>query len=143
VHHHSFGTIVAQVVDVTVAGGKVKVDRVVCVVDPGFAVSPDGMVAQMESGIVYGLTAALYGEVTLRDGAVAQSNFHDYPLLRMDEMPVIDTHIVQSEAPWGGAGEPGTPGIAPALANAIFDATGERIRELPVSRYDFDRAVRT
>jgi isoquinoline 1-oxidoreductase beta subunit len=139
----SFGTIVAQVVDVTVAGGKVKVDRVVCVVDPGFAVSPDGMVAQMESGIVYGLTAALYGEVTLRDGAVAQSNFHDYPLLRMDEMPVIDTHIVQSEAPWGGAGEPGTPGIAPALANAIFDATGERIRELPVSRYDFDRAVRT
>jgi isoquinoline 1-oxidoreductase subunit beta len=138
----SFGSIVAQVVDVTVTAGRVHVDRVVCVVDPGFAVSPDGVTAQMESGIVYGLTAALYGEIGIHDGAVVQSNFHDYPLLRFDETPVIDTHIVHSDAPWGGAGEPGTPAIAPALTNAIFDATGERIRTLPVSRHEFDRQAR-
>jgi isoquinoline 1-oxidoreductase subunit beta len=137
----SFGSIVAQVVDVTVEAGRVRVDRVVCVADCGFAVSPDGVRAQMESGIVYGLTAALYGEIGIRDGAVVQSNFHDYPALRFDETPQIDTYIVDSGAPWGGAGEPGTPGIAPALTNAIFDATGERIRTLPISRYEFD-AVR-
>ncbi len=134
----SFGSIVAQVVEVTVANGKVKVDRVVCVADPGFAVSPDGLTAQMESGIVYGLTAALYGEIYIDNGAVSQSNFHDYRMVRMDETPVIETHIINSGAPWGGAGEPGTPGIAPALANAVFDATGTRIRELPVGRYDLD-----
>jgi isoquinoline 1-oxidoreductase subunit beta len=137
----SFGSIVAQVVDVSVDAGRVRVDRVVCVADCGFAVSPDGVRAQMESGIVYGLTAALYGEIGIRAGAVVQSNFHDYPALRFDETPQIDTYIVDSGAPWGGAGEPGTPGIAPALANAIFDATGERIRALPISRYEFD-AVR-
>ncbi|MEQ8858093.1 MAG: xanthine dehydrogenase family protein molybdopterin-binding subunit [Pseudomonadales bacterium] len=134
----SFGSVVAQVVEVTVAGGKVRVDRVVCVADPGFAVSPDGLTAQMESGIIYGLTAALYGEIYIDNGAVAQSNFHDYRMLRMDEAPVIETHIINSGAAWGGAGEPGTPGIAPALANAVFDATGTRIRELPVGRYDLD-----
>ena len=133
---YSFGTVVAQVVDVTVSGGDVRVDRVVCAVDPGFAVSPDGLVAQMESGIIYGLTAALYGEIYIDDGAVAQSNFHDYQMLRMAESPVIETYIINSGAPWGGAGEPGTPGIAPALANAIFDATGTRIRRLPVKNYD-------
>ena len=132
----SFGTLVAQVVEVTVADGKVKVDRVVCVADPGFAVSPDGFEAQMESGIIYGLTAALYGEIQIRDGAVVESNFHDYPMLRIDETPLIETHIIASGAAWGGAGEPGTPGIAPALTNAIFQATGTRIRELPVGRYD-------
>jgi isoquinoline 1-oxidoreductase beta subunit len=132
----SFGTIVAQVVDVTVNDGDVQVDRVVCAVDPGFAVSPDGLTAQMESGIIYGLTAALYGEVTIENGAVQQGNFDDYPMLRMDTSPEIETHIINSGAAWGGAGEPGTPGIAPALANAIFDATGTRVRELPVSRYD-------
>jgi isoquinoline 1-oxidoreductase beta subunit len=137
----SFGTIVAQVVEVTVNDGKVGVDRVVCVVDPGFAVSPDGIAAQMESGIIYGLTAALYGEIYIDKGAVAQSNFHDYRMLRMDETPVIETHIINSDAPWGGAGEPGTPGIAPALANAVFDATGTRIRELPVGRYDLDYRI--
>ncbi len=137
----SFGSIVAQVAEVTVRGGKVRVDRVVCVTDPGFAVNPDGLVAQMESGIVYGLTAALYGEIRIENGAVAQSNFHDYAMLRMPEMPVIETHIVNSGADWGGAGEPGTPGIAPALANAIFDATGTRIRELPVGRYDLDYRI--
>jgi isoquinoline 1-oxidoreductase beta subunit len=90
----------------------------------------------MESGIIYGLTAALYGEIQIRDGAVVESNFHDYPMLRIDETPLIETHIIASGAAWGGAGEPGTPGIAPALTNAIFQATGTRIRELPVGRYD-------
>lgn len=137
----SFGSIVAQVVEVTVSAGKVAVDRVVCVADPGFAVSPDGLAAQMESGIVYGLTAALYGEIHIDGGAVAQSNFHDYKMLRMDESPRIETHIINSGAPWGGAGEPGTPGIAPALTNAIYDATGTRIRELPVGRYDLDYRI--
>jgi isoquinoline 1-oxidoreductase beta subunit len=90
----------------------------------------------MESGIIYGLTAALYGEVTIKDGAAQQGNFDDYPMLRMNTAPQIETHIINSGATWGGAGEPGTPGIAPALANAIYAATGTRIRELPVSRND-------
>ena len=134
----SFGTIVAQVVEVTVDRGRVQVDRVVCAVDPGFAISPDGLVAQMESGIIYGLSAALHGEITIANGAVAQSNFHDYPVVRMDEAPDIETHIINSRAPLGGGGEPGTPAVAPALANAIHAATGTRIRELPVSKYDLD-----
>ncbi len=137
----SFGTIVAQVVDVEVADGKVRVDRVVCAVDPGFAVSPDGLTAQMESGIIYGLTAALYGEISIEAGAVIQSNFHDYPMVRMDEAPRIDTYIINSGAPMGGAGEPGTPGIAPALANAVYAATGTRIRELPVKKYDLKFSI--
>ncbi len=132
----SFGTLVAQVVEVTLADGDLSVDRVVVAVDPGFAVSPDGLVAQMESGVVYGLTAALYGEISIDNGAVAQSNFHDYSALRIDRAPVIETHIINSMEHWGGAGEPGTPGIAPALANAIFAARGVRIRELPIGRYE-------
>ena len=94
------------------------------------------MKAQMESGIVYGLTAALYSEISVRRGAVAQSNFHDYPMLRMNESPEIETHIINSGERVGGAGEPGTPAIAPALVNAIYDATGIRIRELPVRLHD-------
>lgn len=133
----SFGSLVAEVVEVTVIDGKVSVDRVVVAVDPGFAVSPDGLIAQMESGVVFGLTAALYGEVSIAKGRVQQTNFHDYPMLRMNATPVIETHIITSHEAWGGAGEPGTPGIAPALTNAIFAATGNRIRELPVSKYDF------
>lgn len=137
----SFGSVVAQVVEVTINKGKVAVDRVVVVSDTGVAVNPDGVVAQMESGVLYGLTAALYGEVSIADGAVAQSNFHDYQMVRMHETPAIETHIVNSDAPWGGAGEPGTPGIAPALANAIFAATGTRIRQLPVAKYDLEFRV--
>ena len=132
----SFGTIVAQVVDVEIVAGKAKVNRVVCAVDAGFAVNPDGLEAQMESGIVYALSAALYGEIRIEKGRVKQSNFHDYSVLRIDEMPVIDTVIVNGGGPFGGGGEPGTPPLAPALANAIFDATGRRIRELPVSKHD-------
>jgi isoquinoline 1-oxidoreductase subunit beta len=137
----SFGTIVAQVVEVTVTDGRLSVDRVVCAVDAGFAVSPDGLKAQMESGIAYGLTAALYGEIAIAAGAVVQSNFHDYPMVRMSEMPRIETHLITSNARWGGAGEPGTPGIAPALTNAIYDATRTRIRELPVGRYQLDYRI--
>lgn len=134
--HKSFGTIVAQVVEVQVSDGRVRVQRVVCAVDAGFAMHPDGMKAQMESGIAYGLTAALYGDISIRNGAVAQSNFHDYPMLRMSEAPDIETYIINSGESLGGAGEPGTPAIAPALANAIFNATGKRIRELPVMHHD-------
>ncbi len=133
----SFGSIVAQVVDVSVIGGRLKVDRVVVAIDAGFAVSPDGLTAQMESGVNYGLTAALYGEVSIENGAVVQSNFHDYPMLRMHDSPPVETHIINSGEVWGGGGEPGTPGVAPALVNAVFDATGIRVRELPLSRQDF------
>ena len=119
------------------SGGKPWVDRVVAVIDAGYAVSPDGMSAQIESGIIYGLSAALYGDISIENGAVKQSNFHDYDAVRMHDAPVIQTHIINSGAELGGAGEPGTPGIAPALANAIFDATGRRIRALPIMNVDF------
>ena len=138
--HQSFGTIVAQVVDVEVKNGVTRAHRVVCAVDAGFAIHPEGLAAQMESGIAYGLTAALYGEISIRRGAVAESNFHDYPMLRMDAAPVIETHIINSGMPFGGAGEPGTPAIGPALTNAIFDATGIRIRELPVRNHDLGQS---
>jgi isoquinoline 1-oxidoreductase beta subunit len=134
--HRSFGTIVAQVAEVEITKGKVKPRRVVCAVDAGFAMHPDGIRAQMESGIIYGLTAALYSEISIRRGRVAQGNFHDYKMLRINESPEIETFIINSGEKIGGAGEPGTPAIAPALANAIFDASGVRIRELPVSLHD-------
>ena len=137
----SFGSLVAQVVDVTLTGGKIGVDRVVCAIDAGFAVSPDGLTAQMESGIIYGLSAAMYGEVSVVNGAVQQTAFHDYPVTRMQDSPVIETHILNSGEAMGGAGEPGTPGIAPALANAIYQATGTRVRKLPVSQYDFNYRI--
>lgn len=137
----SFGSLVAQVVEVSVVDGEVKVDRVVAVIDPGLAVAPDGIAAQLESGIIYGLTAALHGEITIENGAVAQSNFHDYRSVRMNEAPVIETHVINSGHDIGGAGEPGTPGIAPALANAVYDATGIRIRALPLKNFNFDYQV--
>jgi len=134
--HRSFGTIVAQVVEAEIVNGKVRARRVVCAVDAGFAVHPDGMRAQMESGIIYGLTAALYGDISIRHGQVAQSNFHDYQMVRMNEAPEIETYIINSGGRLGGGGEPGTPAIAPALANAIYDATGQRIRQLPFKNFD-------
>jgi isoquinoline 1-oxidoreductase beta subunit len=137
----SFGSIVAQVVDVTVQDGSVSVDRVVCAVDPGMAVTPDGLTAQMESGIIYGLTAAMHGDIQIDAGAVVQSNFNDYPMVRMSDAPAIEVEIINSGNPMGGAGEPGTPGIGPALTNAIYAATGTRIRQLPVSRYDLTFSV--
>jgi isoquinoline 1-oxidoreductase beta subunit len=131
--HESFNTVVAQVVDVTVkADNSYAVDRVVCAVDCGTAVNPDVVRAQMEGGIGYGLSAAMYGSITAKDGQVEQSNFHDYPVLRIHEMPAVDVHIVPSTAKPTGVGEPATPVIAPAVANALFAATGKRLRTLPL-----------
>ena len=133
----SFGSYVAHVAEVTVgADGKVKVDRVVCAADCGQIVNPDTVTAQMESSVVYGLTAALYGEITIKDGRVVQKNFTDYKMLRMNEMPKFEMHILPSTEKHGGVGEPGTPPIAPAVVNAIFAATGKRIRSLPVKTAD-------
>ncbi|MBT8115331.1 MAG: molybdopterin-dependent oxidoreductase, partial [Arenicella sp.] len=131
--HQSFGTIVAEVVDLNMSSGKPKVERVYCASDAGFAVSPDAFKAQMESGIIYGLTAALYGRIDIDQGAVVQSNFHNYHMLRMKDAPDIEVEIINSGEKMGGAGEPATPPIAPALTNAIFAITGKRIRELPIS----------
>jgi isoquinoline 1-oxidoreductase beta subunit len=131
--HESFGSFVAQVAEVSVnPSGKVRVHKVVCAIDCGRIVNPDTIKAQMESGIVFGLSAALHGEITFKNGRVNQSNFHDYPILRMSEMPVVEVHIVPSEEKSGGVGEPGVPPIAPAVGNAIFAATNKRIRRLPL-----------
>jgi isoquinoline 1-oxidoreductase beta subunit len=131
---HAFATYLAQVAEVQVAkDGAVRVRRVVCAVDCGTVVNPDTVQAQIQSGIIFGLTAALRGEITLKGGRVEQSNFHDYPMLRIDETPAIEVHIVNSTELPGGMGEAGTSAIAPALANAIFAATGKRIRKLPVA----------
>lgn len=134
--HTAFGTTVAEVVEVDVSKGIPKVKNVYCAADPGFAMHPDGFIAQMESGIIYGLTAAIYGDIRIQKGTVKQSNFHDYKMLRMDEAPNIEVAIINSGGRIGGGGEPGTPPVSPALTNAIFAATGKRIRELPVNRYD-------
>jgi len=130
--HHSFNSSVAQVVEISVQDRAVKVHKVTCAVDCGLVVNPDIVRAQMEGSIVYALTAALHGEITLKDGAIEQSNFHDYPMLRMDECPAIDVHVVETADPPTGVGEPGVPPLAPALANAIRAATGKRLRSLPL-----------
>jgi isoquinoline 1-oxidoreductase beta subunit len=132
---YAFGSYLSQVADISVAdNGEVRVNRVVCVVDCGAVVNPDTIKAQMEGGIIFGLTAALFGQITLRNGRVEQSNFNDYRALRMNEAPAIDVTIINSAEAPGGIGEPGTVGIAPALANAIYDATSIRIRKLPLNR---------
>ena len=113
-------------------GSEIRVERVTAAVDCGRAVNPDIVRAQIEGGTIFGLTAALKGAVTFRDGAPVESNFHDYPMLRMDEAPEIAVHIVERDADPSGVGEPGTPGIAAAVANAVFAATGQRLRELPL-----------
>jgi isoquinoline 1-oxidoreductase beta subunit len=130
--HESFGSFVAQVAEVSLDGDRIRVHRVVCAVDCGTALNPAGVAAQMEGGIVYGLSAALHSEITLRGGRVQQSNFHDYPPLRLHEAPVVEVHIVPSAEPPSGVGEPGVPPIAPAVANAVFAATGQRLRRLPL-----------
>jgi isoquinoline 1-oxidoreductase beta subunit len=130
----SFGSIVAQVAEVEVAADKMfHVKRVVCAIDCGPVVNPAIVRAQMESGIIYGLSAALHGEITLKDGAVEQTNFPTYDVVRLADAPRIEVHIVDSSSPrLGGVGEPGTPPIAPAVANALFAATGQRLRSLPL-----------
>jgi isoquinoline 1-oxidoreductase beta subunit len=131
---HAFGeTYIAAVAEVSVSKeGDVRVQRVVCAVDCGIMVNPDTVKAQMESGIIFGITAALFGEITIKDGRVEQGNFDDYRMLRIDEAPFIDVHLVKSTEPPGGVGEPGTSAVIPAVTNAIFAATGRRIRKLPV-----------
>jgi isoquinoline 1-oxidoreductase beta subunit len=128
-----FGSYLAQVAEVEVSkSGAVRVRRVVCAVDCGTVINPDTVQAQIQSGIIFGATAALYGQVTLKQGRIEQSNFHDYQALRMNEAPAIEVHIVQSSEPPGGMGETGTSAIVPAIANAIFAATGKRLRRMPV-----------
>ncbi len=132
--HESFGSYVAHVAEVSVSKeGTVKVHRVVCAVDCGLAVNPDSLVAQMESSIAFALSAALQSKITFKDGMVEQSNFHDYNVMRMADMPKVEVHIVPSTEKMGGAGEPGVPPLAPAVTNAVFAATGKRIRSLPIA----------
>ncbi len=132
--HESFGSFISQVAEVSVSpAGEVRVHRVVCAIDCGRVVNPATIEAQMESGIVFGLSAALHGAITFKNGRVEQGNFNDYPVLRIEEMPVVEVHIVPSTEAPGGVGEPGVPPIAPAVVNAIFAGTGKRIRRLPIN----------
>jgi isoquinoline 1-oxidoreductase subunit beta len=133
--HESFGSFVAQVAEIAINGGEVKVERVVCAVDCGIAINPDVIRAQMEGGIGFGLGAALAEAITIEGGRVQQSNFDDYTPLRIDQMPKVEVHIVPSAEPPTGVGEPGVPPIAPAVANAIAAATGQRIRSLPFAQH--------
>ena len=131
--HYSFVCYVAQVVHASVENGAVRVHRVDCAVDCGTYVNPDRVKAQMEGAVIFGLSLALHGNITAKDGAIEQSNFHDYPLLRLNETPdEIHVHLVDSDAPPGGVGEPGVPPLAPALTNALMKITGTPVRELPV-----------
>ena len=133
---NNIGSFNAQIAEVSVEGGKLRVHRVVCAVDCGQVVNPAGIEQQIQSGIVFGLTAALKGSITIDRGRVMQQNFNHYDVLRIDEMPVVEVHIVPSRNAPGGIGEASTPGIAPAVANAIAAATGKRIRKLPIRAED-------
>ncbi|MBI1262197.1 MAG: molybdopterin-dependent oxidoreductase [Rhizobiales bacterium] len=137
----SFQSIVAEVAEISLGDdGRVKVHKVVAAVDCGEVINPDTAVAQVESGIVYGLTAALYGDITIEQGAVVQSNFPDYQMVTLADMPVIETHLIESGAAIGGLGEPATPPIAAAVSNAVFALTGKRIRKLPLMNHDLTTA---
>lgn len=137
----SFGTVVAQVARVVLVDGKPRVTDVWVAADPGLCVNPNGFAQQMESGVIYGLTAALHGEITIEKGRVQQSNFTDYPMVLMADCPKIHVKILESGAATGGAGEPGTPPIAAAVANALFALTGQRARSLPLSKQDWTAAL--
>ncbi|WP_242112498.1 xanthine dehydrogenase family protein molybdopterin-binding subunit [Luteimonas aquatica] len=135
--HESFGSYVAQAAEISIenapdGSSAIKVHRVVCAIDCGLAVNPGAVEAQMQSGIAFGLGAVLHSRLTLKEGRVQESNYHDYTVLRMHEMPLVEVHIVPSTEKMGGVGEPGTPPIAPAVANAVFALTGQRLRELPL-----------
>jgi isoquinoline 1-oxidoreductase beta subunit len=136
-----FGTYMAQVAEVEVDKvGGVRVRRVVCAVDCGQTVNPDTIEAQVQSGVIFGTTAALYGEITLNGGRVEQGNFDTYLMVRMNEAPKVEVHIVRNSEPPGGMGEPGTSAIVPAIANAIFAATGKRLRRMPIDSHALKRA---
>jgi isoquinoline 1-oxidoreductase beta subunit len=140
----AYGSFAAQVVEVEVGvDGQIRVHRIVCAIDCGMVVNPDTIAAQMEGGALFGLTAALYGEITLKKGRVVQSNFHDYRPMRINEAPIVETHVVQSSEPPGGVGEVPTATVSPAVANAIFAATGKRIRRLPINRYHTETQGKT
>ena len=127
----SFGTVVAEIAEISVENGQPKVHRVVCAVDCGIAINPDNVRAQMEGGIGFGLGAVLKSKLTLDKGRIVEGNFDGYEVLRLDEMPAVEVHIVPSEAKPSGVGEPGVPPIGPAVANAFYQATKRRIRALP------------
>jgi isoquinoline 1-oxidoreductase subunit beta len=136
----SFGSIVAEVAEVSVSKrGEVRVERIVCAVDCGHVVNPLTVAEQMESSVVYGLTATLYGQITIKHGRVVEGNFDDYQMLRLDAMPEVETYLALSGGTkWGGIGEPGVPPVAPAVCNAIFKITGKRVRSLPLSNHDLN-----
>ena len=128
----SFGSLIAECAEVSIESGHIRVHRVTCAVDCGTAVTPLGIEAQVQGSVAYGLSAALHGKLTIEGGRVKESNFHDYPVLRMVEMPAISVHLIASGAPMGGIGEPATAPIAPAVANAVFALTKQRLRSLPL-----------
>ena len=137
----SFGSFVAEVAEVSIGEeNQPIVHKVTCAVDCGWAVNPDTVEAQIESGIIFGLTAAMYGEITIENGRVAQGNFPDYEMVRMATSPEIEVHIVESGESLGGLGEPATPPIAAAVTNAVYILTGQRVRELPIKNHDFSRS---
>jgi len=136
-----FGSYVAACADVTVnPAGELRVHRIVAATDPGHALNPQQIEAQVEGSFAYGLSAALYGECTVKDGRIEQQNFHTYPVMKMDAMPKVETVIVASGGFWGGVGEPTIAVAAPAVLNAVFAATGKRIRTLPLKHHDLKRA---
>jgi isoquinoline 1-oxidoreductase beta subunit len=139
--HESFGSFLAHVAEVSLSNkGQLTVHRIVCAIDCGPVVNPETIRAQMEGGAVFALTALLYGEITFENGRVQQRNFHDYPMLRIHEMPQVQAHIVPSNERMGGVGEPGVPSVAPAVANALFALTGKRVRRLPIGAEDLRKA---
>lgn len=133
--HPSFRSFVGQVIDISEADGLIKIDKVTCVVDCGQVVNPDTVKAQMEGGIIYGLTAAMFGEITIHGGRVEQGNFPDYPMLQMHQTPEIEVFIMENGELPGGVGEPGTPPVFPALANAYFNLSGKRLRSMPLAKH--------
>jgi isoquinoline 1-oxidoreductase beta subunit len=138
---HGFGSYVAACAEVSVsADGQLKVHRIVAATDPGHAVNPQQIEAQVEGSFVYGLSAALFGECTVKDGAIEQKNFDTYPVMKMDDMPKVETIVMPSGGFWGGVGEPTIAVAAPAVLNAIFAATGKRIRDLPLKNHSLKRA---
>ena len=130
--HESFGSIVAEVAEVSLVDGKPRVHRVVCAIDCGTVINPNTVAQQMESAVIFGLTAALHGRIDIVEGVVQQSNFGNYPMVQMAQAPVVETWVVPSTRAPGGVGEPGVPPVAPAVANALFALTGKRQRALPL-----------
>jgi len=126
------GAWVAEVAEVTVANDRLTVDRIICAIDCGLVINPQGAINQVQGGIIEGLSAALHGEITVKDGVVQQSNFHDYRFCRINEIPDVDVHFIESSDAPRGLGEGPLPPVAPAITNAIFAVTGERIRKLPI-----------